>query len=159
VRPVLRFEVVDDGGRSAAQRGQCAVRIGIDAVNAGAVQVADQTVVGAPGAGVELQRIDLVVADQDHPVLVQPETAHAVELVGGQQAVGHRLAGLGRHAVGEALGQVQKAVGVGLHRAVAEHLVARRAVDEAARFGGHGVGAFSVARQGEGGGGGHEGAA
>src|SRR5690606_6025106 len=44
-------EVVDDGGRAAAQRSDRAGLIGIDAIDAGAVQVADQTMVGAPGAG------------------------------------------------------------------------------------------------------------
>jgi len=96
-----------------------------------------------------------VITHQNDAVIIQRETAHAVKLVRRHQAVIHGLASLRYHAVRKPFRQVQNAIGIFDHRAIAEHFVAGWAVNETI---GGGLCAKGIAGQGKGGGGGHKGA-
>ena len=135
--------VVDDCGRAAGQGA--AVLVGV--IGAARIQQTDSLLVVAAGTPVAVRRrrtLEFVIADQGDPASIKGETAHAVELAGDQQAVGHGLAALGHDAVGEALGQVEHAVGITLQRTVALDLV------DVGFLGGR-LDAVGQAREGEGG--------
>ena len=59
----------------------------------------------------------LVVAHEHERAVGPHEAGHSVAARGNDQPVGHRIPGALEHAIREALGQIQKAGGVGPHRA------------------------------------------
>ena len=111
------LQVVDQGGRAARQGQAVAMKI-VDAGGLGG-----QATVQTESAVVEVAGRELVVADQQHAVVAGRETAHAVGLAGDQQAVTHRLPGLGDHLVGKAFRQIEQMLGIADQRAVAVNLV------------------------------------
>ena len=117
-----RVHVIDQRGRAAWHD---AAVLG-HAIGARPIDPLQPTGVVGPGRARPVRRrrrLQFVVAHQGDLGALQREAAHAVELSGNQQAVVHHLAGARQNAIGEALGQIEPAGGIGLQRTVARDLV------------------------------------
>jgi len=67
---------------------------------------------------INIRGLELVVADQDHPISLQAETAHAVHLEWRHQTITHGLSGTQHDGIGEPLRQIEQAEGICCQRAM-----------------------------------------